>query len=150
MTRAAAPSPSPKPRAIYLRKQSRVLELVYRERRREEQGGECSDSDEDKRYRLPWEYLRVYSPSAEVRGHHPSQAVLQTGKQQVGIRALKPVGHYALQIVFDDGHDSGLYTWDYLYRLCAQREALWQAYLDELAAAGESRDPQTQVLRFQP
>ena len=149
LTMSQTAAPSPKPRAIRLRKQSRVLELVYRQRRGEAEG-ECGDGGGDKRYRLPWEYLRVYSPSAEVRGHHPSQAVLQTGKQQVGIRALKPVGHYALQIVFDDGHDSGLYTWDYLYHLCAQREALWQAYLDALAGAGESRDPATQVLRFQP
>lgn len=153
--------PAPKPRAIRLRRQSRVLELVYRagpgkDHRKNHRKDRCKDrckdhrkeEGEEERYRLPWEYLRVYSPSAEVRGHHPSQAVLQTGKQQVGIRALKPVGHYALQIVFDDGHDSGLYTWDYLYRLCAQREALWQAYLDDLAAAGASRDPETQVLRL--
>lgn len=145
MTQVAPPAP--KPRAIRLRKQSRVLELVYRAGHRKDHRKE---EGEDECYRLPWEYLRVYSPSAEVRGHHPSRAVLQTGKQQVGIRALKPVGHYALQIVFDDGHDSGLYTWDYLYRLCAQREALWQAYLDDLAAAGASRDPETQVLRLGP
>ena len=149
MTQVAAPAP--KPRAIRLRKQSRVLELVYRAgHRKDHRKDHCKEEGEDERYRLPWEYLRVYSPSAEVRGHHPSRAVLQTGKQQVGIRALKPVGHYALQIVFDDGHDSGLYTWDYLYHLCAQREALWQAYLDELAAAGASRDPETQVLRLGP
>lgn len=124
-----------KPGAIRLRRQSRVLELEY-------PGGEC--------YQLSWEYLRVYSPSAEVRGHHPSQAMLQTGKKHVGIRDLKPVGHYALQIVFDDGHDSGLYAWDYLYTLCREQEARWASYLDDLRRAGASRDPDTQVLHFDP
>jgi DUF971 family protein len=126
---------TPRPINIRLRKQSRVLELEYAD------GGS---------YALPWEYLRVYSPSAEVRGHHASQAVLQTGKRNVGVTSLKPVGHYALQIVFDDGHDSGLYAWDYLYRLCTEHEQLWQAYLDDLREAGASRDPDTQVLHFEP
>ncbi|EAQ97412.1 gamma-butyrobetaine hydroxylase-like domain-containing protein [Congregibacter litoralis] len=127
-------SDAPRPTNLRLRKKSRVLELEYAE----------------KRYSLSWEYLRVYSPSAEVRGHHPSQAVLQTGKRDVAINDLKPVGHYALQLIFDDGHDSGLYTWDYLYRLCTQESALWQAYLDDLTEAGASRDPDTQVLHFEP
>ena len=126
---------APRPRDIRLRKQSRVLELTY-------PGDEC--------YALDWEYLRVYSPSAEVRGHHPSQAQLQTGKKHVAITALRPVGHYALQIVFDDGHDSGLYAWDYLYQLCRDRDELWQRYLDELHRAGASRDPDVQVLHFDP
>lgn len=126
---------TPRPINIRLRRQSRVLELEYAD------GGS---------YALPWEYLRVYSPSAEVRGHHASQAVLQSGKRNIGITALKPVGHYALQIVFDDGHDSGLYAWDYLYRLCTEHEQLWQAYLDDLREAGASRDPDTQVLHFEP
>ncbi|WP_439106262.1 gamma-butyrobetaine hydroxylase-like domain-containing protein [Congregibacter sp.] len=126
---------APRPIHIRLRKQSRVLELEYAN---------------EQVYSLSWEYLRVYSPSAEVRGHHESQAVLQAGKQQVGVSELKPVGHYALQIVFDDGHDSGLYAWDYLYRLCTQKAELWQAYLDDLAEAGASREPDTQVLHFQP
>lgn len=124
----------PRPRHIKLRKQSRVLELEY----------------SDERYSLSWEYLRVYSPSAEVRGHNPSQAVLQTGKRDVAINDVRPVGHYALQLLFDDGHDSGLYTWDYLHRLCTQESELWQAYLDDLAEAGASRDPDTQVLHFEP
>jgi DUF971 family protein len=126
---------APRPASIRLRKQSRLLELEY------------ADGSV---YGLSWEYLRVYSPSAEVRGHHASQAVLQTGKRNVGVSALKPVGHYALQIVFDDGHDSGLYAWDYLYRLCTEHEQLWQAYLDDLHEAGASRDPDTQILHFEP
>lgn len=128
-------SESPRPSDIRLRKQSRVLDLSYAD-------GQC--------FSLSWEFLRVHSPSAEVRGHHASQAVLQTGKKNVGVNELKPVGHYALQIIFDDGHDSGLYSWDYLYRLCTEQEPLWQRYLDDLAAAGASRDPDTQVLHFQP
>lgn len=120
---------------IRLRKQSRVLELDY---------------PDAQSFSLSWEYLRVYSPSAEVRGHHASQAVLQTGKRNVGISDLKPVGHYALQLVFDDGHDTGLYTWEYLYRLCTQKTELWQNYLDDLSQAGASRDPDTQVLHFEP
>lgn len=88
---------------------------------------------------LPAEYLRVFSPSAEVRGHGQGQATLQTGKQGVRIIDVTPVGHYALKIAFDDGHDSGLYTWDYLYTLAAEQPQRWQAYLDELAAAGATR-----------
>ena len=133
-TKPTTVSDIPQPTHIRLRKRSRVLELEY--------GQEC--------YSLDWEYLRVYSPSAEVRGHHESQAVLQTGKRDVAINELKPVGHYALQLVFDDGHDSGLYTWEYLYRLCTQKADLWQAYLDDLREAGASRDPNTQVLHFEP
>lgn len=128
-------SDAPRPSNIRLRKQSRVLELDY------------GDSQS---FSLSWEYLRVYSPSAEVRGHHASQAVLQTGKRNVGISDVKPVGHYALQLVFDDGHDTGLYTWEYLYRLCSQETELWQSYLDDLSEAGASRDPDTQVLHFEP
>ncbi|WOJ92627.1 DUF971 domain-containing protein [Congregibacter variabilis] len=128
-------SDSPRPINIRLRKQSRVLELDY---------------PDAQSYSLSWEYLRVYSPSAEVRGHHASQAVLQTGKRDVGVIDIKPVGHYALQLVFDDGHDSGLYSWDYLYRLCSQQSELWQAYLDDMTEAGASRDPHTQVLHFEP
>ncbi len=126
---------APRPTDIRLRKQSRVLELDY-------PGGE--------RYALSWEFLRVHSPSAEVRGHHPSEAQLQTGKKNIGITELRPVGHYALQIIFDDGHDSGLYAWDYLYELCRDHDGLWQRYLDELHRAGATRDPDAQVLHFQP
>jgi DUF971 family protein len=92
----------------------------------------------------------VHSPSAEVKGHGPGQEVLQTGKIGVNITAIKPVGHYALQLVFDDGHDTGLYSWDYLQQLCSQQEILWQRYLERMAAAGASRDPQVQVIQFQP
>lgn len=91
-------------------------------------------------FQLPAEYLRVYSPSAEVRGHGAGQEVLQVGKRQVAITALEPVGHYALKITFDDGHDSGLYSWTYLYELGAQQAAYWQDYLNRLAAAGASRE----------
>ena len=92
-------------------------------------------------YRLPFELLRVYSPSAEVQGHGPGQEVLQVGKRDVLIQALEPVGHYAVKPTFSDGHDSGLFTWEYLTWLGANQETLWQNYLDRLAAAGASRDP---------
>ncbi|MEE4278648.1 MAG: gamma-butyrobetaine hydroxylase-like domain-containing protein [Halieaceae bacterium] len=124
-----------RPRELRLRRKSRLLELHY---------------GDDRVVQLDWEFLRVHSPSAEVRGHHPSQAVLQTGKRDVGIVELKPVGHYALQIVFDDGHDSGLYSWAYLDQLARERDRLWRHYLEALEAEGGSRDPHTQVLHFQP
>jgi DUF971 family protein len=91
-------------------------------------------------FRLPYEFLRVYSPSAEVRGHGPGQEVLQTGKRAVEIRALEPVGSYAVQPTFSDGHSTGIYSWDYLYELGENQDAMWSAYLDKLAAAGASRD----------
>jgi DUF971 family protein len=122
-----------KPVAIQLRSRSRLLELEY-------EGGE--------RHSLSCEFLRVHSPSAEVQGHGPGQEVLQTGKINVGITAIKPVGNYALQLVFDDGHDTGLYSWTYLYELCQSREAKWQNYLDRLAKAGAGRDPDVQVLKL--
>jgi len=124
-----------RPTGIKLHKRSRILELAY-------PGGEV--------YELPCEYLRVYSPSAEVRGHGPGQETLQSGKLNVGITAIKPVGHYALQLVFDDGHDTGLYGWDYLYQLCTRQQDWWQNYLDRLERAGLSRDPDVQVIQFQP
>jgi len=96
--------------------------------------------DDGARFTLDAEYLRVHSPSAEVRGHGVGNEVLQTGKKQVAISALEPVGHYALKIVFDDGHDSGLYSWAYLYELGAKRDQYWQDYLNRLAAAGASRE----------
>ena len=126
---------APRPSDVRLRRQSRVLELQY---------------PEAGSFALSWEYLRVYSPSAEVRGHHPSEAVLQTGKKNVAITELRPVGHYALQIVFDDGHDTGLYSWDYLYSLCVEHDERWAAYLEDLNAAGAGRDPDVQVLHFEP
>lgn len=121
------------PTGIELHQRSRELELVY------------ADGSS---YRLPCEYLRVYSPSAEVLGHGPGQEVLQTGKLNVNISAIKPVGNYALQLVFDDGHDTGLYSWTYLLELCRNQAKNWQKYLDRLAAAGESRDPEVQVLKL--
>ncbi len=122
-----------RPDGIQLHTRSRELELSY-------PGGE--------RYRLSCEFLRVHSPSAEVRGHGRGQEVLQTGKQKVAITAIRPVGNYALQLVFDDGHDTGLYSWEYLYQLCQERERLWQTYLDQLQAAGASRDPDVQVVKL--
>jgi DUF971 family protein len=121
------------PEGVQLHTRSRELELTW-------PGGE--------RYTLSCEYLRVYSPSAEARGHGPGQEVLQTGKLNVGITAIRPVGNYALQLVFDDGHDTGLYAWDYLYELCVNREAWWQAYLERLDATGASRDPDVQVVKL--
>lgn len=123
------------PVGIHLHRKSRALELTW-------ENGES--------YRLPCEYLRVYSPSAEVKGHGPGQEVLQTGKQYVNITDIKPVGHYALQLVFDDGHDTGLYGWGYLYQLCNEQEQRWSDYLRRLHEAGASRDPQVQVVKFQP
>jgi len=116
----------PKPTEIRLRKKSRLLAVAY---------------DNGQAFDLPFEYLRVHSPSAEVRGHGPGQDVLQTGKENVQITALEPVGHYALKIVFDDGHDTGLYTWSYLYELGTEQQARWRAYLDRLTAAGYARQP---------
>ncbi|MDT8989508.1 DUF971 domain-containing protein [Curvibacter sp. APW13] len=92
------------------------------------------------RFSLPFEYLRVYSPSAEVQGHGPGQEVLQTGKRQVDIVALDPVGHYGVQPTFSDGHSTGIYTWDYLYQLGAEQSVRWQSYLDRLEAAQRHRD----------
>lgn len=123
----------PKPTSIELHSRSRTLDLAY---------------GDDERYSLSCEYLRVYSPSAEVLGHGHGQEVLQTGKMKVGITAINPVGNYAVQLVFDDGHDTGLFSWRYLYELCVEQEARWQDYLDRLAAAGASRDPDVQVLKL--
>jgi len=117
---------SQQPTEIKLHQHSRVLEIAF-------DGGDS--------YKLPYEYLRVYSPSAEVAGHGPGQEVLQVGKKDVGITVLIPVGSYAVQINFDDGHDTGLFTWEYLYKLGKNQSALWQKYLDRLAAEGASREP---------
>lgn len=122
-----------KPTAVELHSRSRLLDLEY---------------GDGERYSLTCEYLRVYSPSAEVLGHGPGQEVLQSGKMKVGITAIKPVGNYALQLVFDDGHDTGLFSWDYLYQLCTEQESRWQDYLDRLDRAGASRDPDVQVLNL--
>ena len=113
------------PTNIVVHQQSKVLELTY---------------DNGNAYRLPFEFLRVVSPSAEVQGHGPGQETLQTGKREVLIANIEPVGHYALKPSFTDGHDSGLYSWDYLQFLCENHEALWKEHLDKLAAAGLDRD----------
>ncbi len=91
-------------------------------------------------FRIPFELMRVYSPSAEVQGHGPGQEVLQTGKREVGIAEIEPVGNYAVKPTFTDGHESGLFTWEYLYFLGDQQDALWKQYVDRLQAAGMSRD----------
>jgi DUF971 family protein len=113
------------PTEIKLHQKSRVMEIAF------------SDGTG---FRLPYEYLRVYSPSAEVRGHGPGQEVLQTGKREVEIRALEAVGSYAVQPVFSDGHSTGIYSWDYLYELGQNQDRLWREYLARLQAAGASRD----------
>ncbi|MGE5665603.1 MAG: gamma-butyrobetaine hydroxylase-like domain-containing protein [Betaproteobacteria bacterium] len=115
------------PTEITVHSASRVLELAY-------EGG--------RRFRLPFEFLRVYSPSAEVRGHGPGQETLQVGKRDVLITGVEPVGHYAIKPVFSDGHDSGIFAWDYLYELAENYEGLWAEYLAQLEAAGASRDPE--------
>lgn len=97
--------------------------------------------DDDSRFELSCEYLRVYSPSAEVRGHSADQAVLQTGKEKVNIRDIEPVGNYAVKLVFDDGHDTGLYTWDYLHELGVHQVEYWRRYLASLDTAGIARAP---------
>ena len=94
-----------------------------------------------KNFRLPYEFLRVYSPSAEVRGHGPGQEVLQVGKRDVGITALEPSGSYAVTPAFSDGHSTGIYSWDYLYWLGQNRDSLWQQYLERMEKAGASREP---------
>jgi len=109
-----------RPSSIKLRTKSRVLEVVF----------------DDATFALPFEYLRVYSPSAEVRGHGPGQETLQLGKHDVGIRAVEPVGNYAIKLVFDDGHDTGLYSWPYLHELGSQHEQKWQQYLARLKELG--------------
>jgi DUF971 family protein len=109
------------PVEIKLRKQSRVLDVAF---------------DDGQRYELPFEYLRVYSPSAEVRGHGPGQETLQLGKHEVLVRAVDPIGNYAVRLVFDDGHDTGLYTWGYLYELGVTRTEKWRQYLDRLEKLG--------------
>ena len=105
---------------------------------------------DDVEFKLSAEFLRVFSPSAEVRGHGPGQEVLQTGKSSVGIAGIEPVGHYAVQISFDDGHDSGLYSWSYLRDLAEQQDRYWQSYLQQLEAAGQTREADIQVLHFTP
>jgi len=102
----------------------------------------------DVRFNLPAEYLRVFSPSAEVRGHGKGQEVLQVGKRQVRIESIQQSGNYAIQITFDDGHDSGIFTWDYLFELGSNQTDNWANYLQRLHQANQSRDPDTQVVKL--
>jgi DUF971 family protein len=116
---------APTPTEIKLHQKSRVMELTF---------------SDGQRFELSYEFLRVHSPSAEVRGHGPGQEVLQTGKKNVEIVNVEPVGSYAIQPRFSDGHDTGIYSWDYLYDLGVRRDRLWQDYLARLEAAGASRE----------
>lgn len=115
---------SPRPTDINLHQKSRVLEISF---------------EDGKTFSLPCEYLRVYSPSAEVRGHGPGQEVLQVGKEAVNIEKIEPVGNYAIQLHFDDGHSTGIYSWETLYTMGTNYDGLWQEYLDRLKAAGHQR-----------
>ncbi len=122
------------PKTIVYHQRSKALEVSF----------------DDVSYQLPAELLRVYSPSAEVRGHAPSERKLETGKKHVGIRAVEPVGNYAIRIIFDDGHDSGLYAWDFLAELGRDQDAYWNSYLSDLKAANASRLPTIPVGHFTP
>ena len=114
-----------------------------------QQSGLLSLNFDDKEFKLDAEYLRVYSPSAEVMGHAPGQEVLQIGKEDVLIQNIVPVGNYAIQIVFDDEHNSGIYSWEYLKYLSANEDILWAKYVKTLSNVGLSRDPNEHVLRFE-
>ena len=116
---------SPTPTALTVHSQSRILEIAF------------SDGAQ---FKIPFELMRIYSPSAEVQGHGPGQEILQTGKREVGVVALEPIGNYAVKPVFSDGHESGLFTWDYLYQLGADESRLWDDYQRRLQAAGVERD----------
>jgi DUF971 family protein len=116
---------TPTPTELTVHGQSRVLEIAF---------------SDGARFRIAFELLRIYSPSAEVQGHGPGQEVLQSGKREVGLLALEPVGNYAVQPRFSDGHESGIYSWDYLYFLGSQQERLWQDYRHRLKLAGRDRD----------
>ncbi len=122
----AASKDTPLPTEIKLHQVSRLLEISF---------------DDGKTFHLPCEFLRVHSPSAEVRGHGKGQETLQVGKKNVEIKAIEPVGNYAVQLSFSDGHNTGLYSWDILYDYGARQDELWTDYLKRLEAAGQSRDP---------
>ena len=122
---AGLQSGTPTPESITVHGQSRVLEIRF---------------SDGAHYRIPFELMRVYSPSAEVQGHGPGQEVLQTGKREVGLESLDPVGNYAVQPRFSDGHDTGIFSWDYLYFLGSQQDRLWTQYAERLVAAGVDRD----------
>lgn len=122
---AGLQSGAPTPQSITVHSASRVLEIGF---------------SDGAAFRIPFELMRVYSPSAEVQGHGPGQEVLQTGKREVTLTGLEPVGNYAVQPAFSDGHDSGIFSWDYLYFLGSQQDQLWAEYNARLAAAGVARD----------
>ena len=122
---AGLQSGAPTPQAMTVHSQSKVLEVSF---------------SDGAAFRIPFELMRVYSPSAEVQGHGPGQEVLQSGKREVGLTGLEPVGNYAVQPSFSDGHSSGIFTWDYLYFLGSQQDQLWADYTARLAAAGVERD----------
>jgi DUF971 family protein len=124
-TRGLTPT-TPAPTDITVHSASRVLEVKF---------------DDGRSFRLPFEFLRVFSPSAEVRGHGPGEETLQVGKRDVVVKSVDMVGHYAIQPIFSDGHDSGLFSWDYLYELGIRQDEMWADYLRRLEAAGASRDP---------
>ncbi len=113
------------PTEIILHQESRILEIAF---------------EDGARYKLPFEFLRVFSPSAEVRGHGKGQETLQTGKRNVRITDIEPTGSYAIKLAFDDGHDTGLYSWEYLHELGQYQDAMWHDYLTKMEAAGASRD----------
>src|SRR3954470_5291857 len=115
---------SPRPTDITLHQQSNMLDVEF---------------DDGSHYSMPVEYLRVFSPSAEVRGHGPGQEVLQVGKRDINVKAIEPVGMYAVKLVFTDGHDTGIYSWDYLYDLGEKHATNWKSYLARLQQAGKSR-----------
>ena len=115
----------PRPSDITLHQQSNMLDVTF---------------DDGTRFSMPVEYLRVYSPSAEVRGHGPGQEVLQVGKRNVGVTAIEPIGMYAVKLVFRDGHDTGIYSWEYLHELGRKQESNWKTYLARLQQAGKSRE----------
>ena len=117
---------TPQPTEIKLHQKSRILEIAF---------------SDGKRFELPCEFLRVYSPSAEVRGHGPGQETLQVGKKNVEITAIEPVGTYAINMTFSDGHDSGIYSWTYLHDLGMNQTGLWEDYLQRMQSAGASREP---------
>lgn len=123
---------TPIPIEITLHSKSRLLELVF---------------DDGKSFKLSFEFLRVFSPSAEVRGHGPGQETLQTGKRDIGVIAVEPIGNYAIKPRFSDGHESGIYSWDYLYELGVNHDAMWRDYLQRLAASGASRESGSAVER---
>ena len=120
------------PTKIQLHKKSQQLELHFA----------------TEQFLLPAEFLRVHSPSAEVMGHGPSQAILQVEKKEVRMQKIERAGNYALKIFFDDGHDSGIFTWNYLYEIGSQQESLWNAYLEALLQAGKSREKDTSIVKF--